>query len=280
MRAFHRGAQSSPAGSKARSVDPRGDAPRARGVMPGDRDPARMACLRWMLWATLVVGVATATAAGLLLLALPSVDGTQARVVSQLDSHGATYDPHVVPSRLADAAVAVEDRRFYRHHGVDGWGVARAVWGEVVGGHDRGGSTITQQLAKQLYTPAEHGVTAKVEQVGLAVKLERRFPKTKILELYLNTGYFGHGYWGASAAAHGYFGEEPVQLDWAEAALMAGLLQSPSGYDPYRFPDRARARQHHVLDRLVASGKLSARSASAARREPVTLVGASAVGAP
>ncbi len=185
-----------------------------------------------------------------------------------LRQHGGRSVGLPVPSRVAASAVAVEDRRFYAHHGVDPQSVARVVWAGLRGRgwQDQGGSTITQQLAKRLYTGDRGGLWATLEQVGLAIKLEWRYPKAQILRMYLDSVYFGDGHWGVVQASEGYFAKPPQRLSWGEASLLAGLVQAPSAYDPTAHLAAAEHRQRHVLDRLVAIGTLRPAQADAASR--------------
>jgi penicillin-binding protein 1A len=170
-----------------------------------------------------------------------------------------------LPARLARATVAVEDARFYRHGAVDPLALARAaVQGIVPGGGDPGGSTITQQLAKVLYLNGADDLLAQAQAVTLAFKLESDYSKRQILEMYLDDVYYGHGYWGAWAASEGYFGVRPDRLSWGQASMLAALPRAPSADDPVRHYARARAAQEHVLDRLQATGALSAAAATRA----------------
>jgi penicillin-binding protein 1A len=165
-----------------------------------------------------------ALAAGLLyLLSLPSVRDAEARVHRVLAAHGASDSGLPLPSKLATAVVAVEDEHFYSNVVVDVLdGVGRAALATLDASHDPGGSTIAQQLAKELYG-AGGGLLGTLSEIGVAVKLSLSYPKTRILEMYLNAVYYGHGYWGDAAAARGYFGTSPSALDWAQAAMLAGL---------------------------------------------------------
>ena len=176
-----------------------------------------------------------------------------------------------IPDKLVRAIVAVEDQRFYAHHGIDMRGVSRAAFGLLRGQRgDQGGSTISQQLAKRLYGGGD-GIATTVSQVGLALKLEMKYDKKQILEMYLETAYFGDGQWGSEAACATYFRKTCDRLDWGEASLLAGLLQAPSRYDPTRHFTLARVRQRHVLDRLVAAGGLTRTQADVAFAELTTL---------
>jgi len=162
--------------------------------------------------------------------------------------------------------VAVEDEHFYSNIFVDIIdGAGRAVLASGTSG-DPGGSTIAQQLAKRLYADGT-GITTTFEQLGFAVKLSFQYSKPQVLDMYLNAVYYGNGYWGAEAAAEGYFGLSPRSLDWAEAAMLAGLPQAPSAYDPLEHLQLAKTRQFHVLARLVATETITKVEANAAGRE-------------
>ena len=167
------------------------------------------------------------------------------------------------------ALVATEDSRFTSNSGLDARGVVRAL-SAPIGGGSGGGATLEQQLAKRLYTPRD---TARdmVEDAFLALKLAHTYSKDQILRMYLSDVYFGHGFYGLDAAAHGYFGRAPGRLDWAQASLLAGLVQAPSAYDPLVHLAAARARQRHVLDRLVATRHLSATQAASVYHQPLHL---------
>jgi membrane peptidoglycan carboxypeptidase len=204
--------------------------------------------------------VLTGTAAAVLLVGVawpltPSVGDAESRIAARLAAHGA-HDPGAlpVPDRVGEAIIATEDSRFRSHHGLDLLGVVRAALS--VSNGDAGGATLDQQLAKNLWT-GDGGWLLKAEQVELSFKLEASYSKNQILEMYLSAVYFGHGYYGLPAAARGYFGVAPSDLSWAQASLLAGLVQAPSAYDPYRHPTLAKSRQGHVLDRLVATHRLT-----------------------
>lgn len=157
-----------------------------------------------------------------------------------------------MPKHIGEAFLASEDRRFFDHAGVDFLGIARAMVknlrsGKVV----EGGSTITQQLAKVLFLTRERTVSRKVREALLAVRIERRFSKTEILERYLNTIYLGEGAYGIEAAAGIYFQKHAKELTLGEAAMLAALPKAPVNYNPYRFPDVARQRQMYVLKAMA-----------------------------
>jgi len=153
-----------------------------------------------------------------------------------------------LPDYVPKAFIAIEDRRFYWHHGVDPLGILRALMHDVLRrGNAQGGSTITQQLAKNLFLTQERTVSRKLQEVALAFWLEHRFNKSQILELYLNRVYFGSGAYGVEAATQRYFGKSARQMTVAEAALLAGLVQSPSRLAPSHNPDGAERRARVVL---------------------------------
>jgi penicillin-binding protein 1A len=149
-------------------------------------------------------------------------------------------------------------------------GAARAGLAALHTSGDPGGSTIAQQLAKELY-PAGSGLSGTLEQVGLGLKLSLSYSKPQILEMYLNAIYYGNGYWGYVTAARGYFGVSPSELTWSEAAMLAGLPQAPSAYDPVLHFALAKQRQRQVLDQLVANQILTAAQSDAAYQAPLHL---------
>jgi penicillin-binding protein 1A len=201
----------------------------------------------------------------------PPVEDLRQRVATLLAQHGGAPMqalPH--PDRVGEAVLATEDHRFYSHHGVDPIAVGRALAASAQG-HDTGGATIDQQLAKMIYTPSQAGLMTELEQGVLALKIDSEYPKQTILLSYLNAAYFGHGAYGVGAAAHRYFGRSPSRLTWGQASLLAGLVQAPTAYDPLVHLDAARVRQQHVLDRLVAVGQLTPEQADAAFAAPLGL---------
>lgn len=218
------------------------------------------------LAAALVLVVATAA----LLVVTPSVADAQERVRTLAASRG-EHTGTAVPAKVEAALLATEDSRYESTPGVDPIGVARWLVGTVEGRADAGGATIEQQLAKLLYTGGRQQPVDQLEQVGLALKLDRAYSKEQILRMYLSTAYFGHGYYGLEDAARGYFGRTPDRLDWAQAALLAGLVQAPSAYDPVVHPQLASSRRGHVLDRLVATHTLTAAQAAAIGRSGLGL---------
>jgi 1A family penicillin-binding protein len=164
-----------------------------------------------------------------------------------------------VPRTLRDALIATEDKRFYSHYGLDPIGILRALYQNYRRGRfAEGGSTITQQLTKVLFLTPDKSLERKVKEAVLALELERRYPKDRILEMYLNQVYFGQGAYGVEAAARTYFGKSVSELSLAEAALLAGLPRAPSAYSPFDHPAAAKRRREVVLNRMVDAGVLRA----------------------
>ena len=168
-----------------------------------------------------------------------------------------------LPSHVRDAVISIEDRRFFEHHGIDVRGVLRAGFENLRTGELRqGGSTITQQLAKNLFLTPERSIVRKVREALLALWIEIRFTKEEILSLYLNRVYFGSGAYGIDAAARQYFGKSAKALSLREAALLAGLLKAPSRYAPSRDSSAALQRAGLVLRAMASEGYIDAKAAS------------------
>jgi penicillin-binding protein 1A len=183
-----------------------------------------------------------------------------------------------IPASLKDAIVAVEDRKFYSHWGVDALGLLRAMLANLRAGRIvEGASTITQQLARNLFTMFDVSMSRKIKEAILAVKIERMYSKDEILEMYLNQINFGSGAYGVEAAAREYFGKSATQLTLGESALLAGLPQNPRNFSPHYNLDRALQRRAVVLNAMVEAGKLSRAVADSVAASPVK-VGAAASG--
>jgi penicillin-binding protein 1A len=166
---------------------------------------------------------------------------------------------------LPKAVVATEDRRFYSHFGVDPIGLARAILANIAAGHVvQGGSTISQQLAKNLFLTPERSLSRKIQETLLALWLEHRFTKNQILEIYLNRVYLGAGTYGVDAAAHRYFNKSARQTSLYESASIAGLLKAPTRFNPTRDRDRAAARTAQVLTKMVDAGFVTSNQAMTA----------------
>lgn len=177
------------------------------------------------------------------------------------------------PDHLIKAALATEDRRFYEHFGIDPSGLARALTANArAGGVVQGGSTITQQLAKNLFLNNERTIERKVKEAFLAIWLETRLTKNEILKLYLDRAYMGGGAFGVDAAAQYYFAKSAKDVNLAEAAMLAGLFKAPTRYAPHVNLPAARARANTVLDNLVEAGFMTEGQVFGARRNPATAV--------
>ena len=175
-----------------------------------------------------------------------------------------------VPLCLRQATIAIEDRPFYEHRGVDPKGIARAMWVNLKhGGIRQGGSTITQQLVRNMWLTQRRTWDRKIREALLALEVERRYSKDEILEMYLNEVYYGHRAYGVKVAARTYFGKDVKDLELAEAALLAGLPRSPTNTDPYRSPQRARDRRSTVLQVMVESGFITPQEAAEASKHQI-----------
>ena len=193
--------------------------------------------------------------------ALIAVRGTQQAPPADLES---------LPDYVPAAFIAIEDRRFYHHPGFDPVGMSRAMAANMRAGRVvQGGSTLTQQLAKNLFLSPDQNIKRKVQELMLAVWLEMKFSKQEILALYLNRVYFGAGAYGIEAASQRYFDKSAKQLTVGEAALLAGLLKAPSRYSPVSESERAAARATVVLNEMVDAGVITPEQRAAAVTEPV-----------
>ncbi|MEN3975487.1 PBP1A family penicillin-binding protein [Emcibacter sp. SYSU 3D8] len=259
--------------AKSKKPDPPRKTPPKKPAPPRKGGSWKRTLLAWLL-------AAGAGVAGILLLIvvwwvvdLPDVDKTLAQkrppAVTILDRHGAQITAYGgvggewvprkrMPVNLIKAVLAIEDRRFYSHEGVDFWGVVRAVVVNIRTGDVRqGGSTLTQQLAKNLFLTPDKTIKRKVQEALLAYSLERRLTKDELLEQYLNRVYFGAGAYGVEAASRRYFAKEVQDISLSEAAMLAGLLKAPSRYSPLNDTGMAAARTGQVLDAMVAAGYLT-----------------------
>src|SRR6266516_3778400 len=177
-----------------------------------------------------------------------------------------------LPPHLAQAIIAIEDRRFYLHNGIDVWGIMRAGWRNTQAGATReGGSTITQQLARLMFLTPERTFRRKAQEALIAIWLENQLKKEDILLRYLNTAYFGAGAYGVDAVARRYFGKKARELGLGEAAMLAGLVRAPSQLAPTRNFGGARERQELVLQAMVETKAITAAEAEAARAQSVRL---------
>ncbi|MBI4666285.1 MAG: PBP1A family penicillin-binding protein [Nitrospinae bacterium] len=179
-----------------------------------------------------------------------------------------------IPRLLMQATIAVEDAKFYEHHGINFEGIARAMFENLKAGKVvQGGSSITQQVAKVLLLSPERTFDRKIKEALLSIEIERNYSKDEILEIYLNQVYYGHGAYGVAAAAETYFGKELSALTLGEIAMIASLPKAPSSYSPYNNMEKARARRGHVLNRLLAINAITPDQAERAGMEVIKLSG-------
>ncbi|WP_135466670.1 transglycosylase domain-containing protein [Crenalkalicoccus roseus] len=269
--------------ARSRKAAPRPKAPPRRAGTSASSPPATARAprrggwrrlLSWLVLATVWGGLALGVALLWFTWDMPRPDSALAAtrrpsvtllaadgslLATQGDLYGRTVRLRELPAHLPAALLAVEDRRFHRHPGLDPAGLARAAWanwraGEVV----QGGSTLTQQLAKNLFLTPERSLRRKVQEALLALWLERRFTKDQLLEIYLNRVYLGAGAYGVDAAARLYFGLPAARVSVWQAAMLAGLPKAPSRYNPRASPDLAMARAAEVLEAMVETGVLTA----------------------
>ena len=163
-----------------------------------------------------------------------------------------------LPQMYVNAVISVEDKRFYKHNGIDIIAIGRAAINDIKAmSYVEGGSTITQQLAKNMYFTQEKKMVRKIAEVFMAFKIEGEYEKDEILELYINTAYFGNGYDTVKEASEGYFGKEPKDMTDGEAIMLAGIPNAPSVYNPKENPKLAKERQKQVADKMVKQGYLT-----------------------
>ena len=182
-----------------------------------------------------------------------------------------TFIPfYKIPDHVKKAFIAIEDERFYKHHGIDFIGILRALYYDIRAGRIvQGGSTITQQLAKLLFLKPERSLTRKIKEAALSIQIEKKYTKDEILGLYLNQAFFGTNAYGIEAAAHTYFGKSTEDLDIAEAALLAALPRAPSYYSPFKHPALALKRRNLVLKKMLELGYITPEEYEEALTEPL-----------
>jgi penicillin-binding protein 1A len=276
-----------------RSKGPKGGSKAApkRKAAAGRNAPARSPLRRFVywgvvlcLWGLIMAGGALALVASSLppiqSLAIPKrppsieIDGLDGKPLAvRGEMGGAAVALKDLPPYLPRAFIAIEDRRFYHHYGIDPIGLIRAAIADVLHrGVQQGGSTITQQLAKNLFLTQQRTLWRKLQEVELALWIERKFSKNQILELYLNRVYFGSGAYGVEAAAQRYFGKPARDVKLAEAAMLAGLVKSPSRLAPSRNPDGAERRAQMVLAAMAEADFITETMAKSAMAQPAHAV--------
>lgn len=175
-----------------------------------------------------------------------------------------------LPKNYINAVIAVEDHRYYEHGAIDPIGIARAFYTNIKDGEfDEGGSTITQQVAKNVVFNQDKTLIRKLGEIFAAYDLEKNYSKDEIFALYVNTSYFGDGYYCIYDASMGYYGKKPNDLTLAEAAMLAGVPNAPSVYSPTVNPDLAKKRQKHVLNKMVEYGYISQEEADSSVASPI-----------
>jgi len=276
-----------PPPERARRSDPAPERPARRSSKGGGGRKGRSRGGRLIYWAVvfglwlLIAGIGAIIWVGAHLPPIQSLEvpkrppsieilGADGRVLATRgDMGGAAVPLKELPAYLPQAFIAIEDRRFYSHHGVDPLGIARALAANVLRrGVSQGGSTLTQQLAKNLFLTQERTIARKVQELGLALWLENKYTKKEILELYLNRVYFGAGAYGVEAASQRYFGKSARKVTLGEAAMLAGLVKSPSRLAPTHNADGAQRRGQSVLAAMADVGVISEQAAKVALADP------------
>ena len=268
---------------RPRPAPPRREAPKAKRAKRSPSSPWLRRLAYWMAVAVVWLAVGAVGLVVWYAYDLPEVDriatferrpsvtllaADGAELVSFGDLYGEALSLPDMAQTVPQAVIAIEDRRFYGHFGVDVLGLARAAWANLVAGRIvQGGSTITQQLAKNVFLTSERTFKRKIQEVLLALWLERNYSKRQILEMYLNRVYFGAGAYGVDAAAQRYFGKSARKVGLAESALLAGLLKAPSRLSPSRDPLSAERRGDLVLDNMAAAGFIDEATAARAKAE-------------
>ncbi len=256
---------------------------------PADAAPSKLPG-RLFFGLLVVLAALVGTGTGLLLVYstnLPQVDELEryrpGSITELYDDHGrvigsfalqrrviASFDDY--PQVLREALISTEDKTFYRHLGINFWRIAGAAYRDIEsGGRVQGASTLTMQLARNLFLSPDRSFHRKIQEALLAMQIERRFTKGQILTLYLNQIYLGHGVYGFEAASEFYFDKPAKQLTLDEAAMLCGLPKSPTFYSPITHPDRSQKRRNLVINNMLEDGKITAAQASEARNQPLQL---------
>lgn len=176
-----------------------------------------------------------------------------------------------IPKVMTHAVLAIEDARFYQHGGIDYWGVLRAGWANIGHAKSQGASTITMQVARNVYLSSEKTFSRKIYEMLLTLKLEHTLSKDQILQIYMNQIFLGNRAYGFAAASEVYFGKPLREITVAEAAMLAGLPKAPSTYNPVSNPQRARVRQLYIIDRMLENGFIDAAQAEVAKKQELVI---------
>jgi penicillin-binding protein 1A len=194
-------------------------------------------------------------------------------LIAQLFLEQRTLVPlYKIPKYLKDAIIVTEDENFYKHWGIDFGGIIRAfIFNLLHMKIEQGGSTITQQLARNLFLTQERTISRKIKEAMLALKIEYKYTKNEILQMYLNQVYFGSGAYGVEAASRTYFGKHVEELTLPECALLAGLPRAPNEYSPYKNPERAKKRRDRIINRLIKKKYITEEQGNIAKATPIEL---------
>jgi penicillin-binding protein 1A len=194
-------------------------------------------------------------------------------LIAELYLERRTFVPYYkIPEQVKNAFIAVEDARFYQHHGIDVIRIFSALIKDVIeGSFVQGGSTITQQLTKLLFLKPERSISRKIKEAALSLQIEKHYTKDEIIGLYLNQAYFGSRAYGIEAASSTYFGKTTQELREPEAALLAALLKAPTNYSPFAYPEKSLVRRNFVLSRMVDAGFITKDQYTAFCKEPLPI---------
>lgn len=269
---------------------------------PQPQSPKKKSNPLWRIASGVLIGIATLVVSAILLVLLglavmypnlPDVSSLQdyqpklplriysadGHLISEFGEERRHYLPfHEIPQDVKNAVLAIEDARFYEHGGVDYVGVLRAGLANLSRSRSQGASTITMQVARNVYLSSEKTFTRKIYEMLLALKLERSLTKDQILEIYMNQIFLGNRAYGFAAAAEAYFGKSIKDINLAEAAMLAALPKFPSTANPIVNPERARIRQMYILDRMVETGFISPAQATEAKNTQLVLQRATRTG--
>lgn len=193
-----------------------------------------------------------------------------ATLKGEKDVYYLTYDQ--IPANVTAAITSIEDKKFYKHEGIDYKAILRAVWAMIRDGEvSQGGSTITQQLARTVFLSNDRTWQRKMEEIFIAMELEKKYSKEQILEFYLNNIYFGNGFYGIQAASRGYFDKDVSQLTLSQVAYLCAIPNNPTLYDPFDNPDNTIARRDRILDNMLEDGKIVYSACQEAKEETVVV---------
>ena len=272
----------------ARHPDP--NSPEGRSSAPRHHAPSGWRWLKWLIGAAMAGVLALLLAVGIALaVAFPNLPDVGAladyrpklplrvlsadgELIAEFGEERRNLTPiEDIPPLMINAVLAIEDARFYEHSGVDYIGLLRAAIANLGQAKSQGASTITMQVARNVYLSSEKSYMRKIYEILLTMKLEALLSKDQILEIYMNQIFLGHRAYGFASAAQVYYGKQLKELSIAEAAMLAGLPKAPSAYNPINNPKRARTRQLYIIERMQENGFITAEQARAAKEEQLVL---------